>query len=243
MILKIAGQDSEAVAVIRSANPGRSRDVREGAVAAVAKQMLPCERQSSRSAENRHALPQALGVRAWQRSRGEVEVHITSHKEIKLAVAVVVQKGATRAPVVTGGCEACPRADVCKGSVAVVAVENVWPAVVGHKQVVQTIVVVVAHADALAPTRTLQPGRGGDVRERAVAIVVEETVGRVLIRREAPQAASVHHEDVGIAVAVVIDKGDAAAGAFEDVSFGGFTTVDDPNLKTGLFGDARELYR
>ena len=64
-------------------------------------------------------------------------------------------------------------AHVGKGAVTVVVVEDVL-AEIGDEQIVETVVVVVADADALSPAGMNEAGFGGDIGEGAIAIVLEE---------------------------------------------------------------------
>ncbi len=62
-------------------------------------------------------------------------------------------------------------ADIGKRAVSVVVVENVF-AVIGNVQIFKAVVVVVADANALAPTGVRQAGFRGDIGECSVVIVV-----------------------------------------------------------------------
>src|SRR5207244_11462774 len=76
------------------------------------------------------------------------------------------------------------------------------------------VVAVGAARDALPPPATGDAGGDGDVGERPVAVVAVERAPRSLAGGEAGQGRSVGEEQVGPAVAVVIEKGDARARGF-----------------------------
>ena len=129
-----------------------------------------------------------------------------------------------------------------KRSVALVVEEAVL-AVAGDVEVVEAVVVIVADAGALAPTGREEAGLGGDVGEGAVVVVVEEMVGGFCCcrgRSRSSEFASVDEEDVGPAVAVVVEDGDAGAGGFDDVALGVDAAVDVADGDAGFGGDVDE---
>jgi hypothetical protein len=95
-------------------------------------------------------------------------------------------------------------------------------AVCGDKEIFVTVIVIIADARALAPSCIRKAGMRGDIRERAIVIVMKQMAGGVLrfliLRR---QQVSIHQKDVGPAVVVVIEDGDAASRSFENVTLGG----------------------
>src|SRR5277367_4338233 len=99
-------------------------------------------------------------------------------------------------------------------------------AVVRDVEIFPTIVVVVADADALAPAGRSQAGLFGDVGERAVVIVVVETVGRTLASGKSFQPRAIYEKNVGPAVVVIIEDGHAAARGLDDVFLGVDTAKD-----------------
>jgi hypothetical protein len=104
-----------------------------------------------------------------------------------------------------------------ESSVSVVVVQRVLP-VVGHKQIVVTVVVVVADTACLSPTcADVEAGTFGDVGEGAVPIVLEQAAVRFLSLRETFEAPAVDQKNVEPAVVVVIVEGEAAAGGLEQI--------------------------
>ena len=79
-------------------------------------------------------------------------------------------------------------ADIGERSVAVVVIQNVF-AEVGDEQIIPAVVVVVADADALAPSGVRDAGFQRHVGESAVAIVFETDAKSVPARRESLPAA------------------------------------------------------
>jgi hypothetical protein len=156
-----------------AANAGVHRDVRERAVAVVAKQGIREATIQGRRAGH----PLAGG----STSPGCLErpVEVVAHEQIQLAVPVVVEPGCPdrprllargRRPRDTG--LAC---DIGKRAVPVVPVERVVVHA-GDEQVGVAVVVVVARGHAHVVAGSGDRGPLGDVRERAVAVVVIEAV-------------------------------------------------------------------
>ena len=70
--------------------------------------------------------------------------------------------------------------DIRERAVAIISVQRVL-AVVGDEQIVVAIVVVIADATGLSPSRRMFKARAfGDVGERSVAVVLEEVTMRLL---------------------------------------------------------------
>ena len=105
-----------------------------------------------------------------------IEGHVVGDEQIEVAVAIVIEEAAARAPAVLDAGHARLLGDVRECAVAVVAVEHVSPEV-GDEEIVEPIVVVVADATRLTPSGAGQAGFAGHVREGAIAIVVEQITG------------------------------------------------------------------
>src|SRR6185295_10303054 len=102
-----------------------------------------------------------------------------------------------------------PFADIGKRAITVIVVKNTL-AEVGDKQVFETVVVIIADADALSPAGVRHAGFRGDVGESAVAIVLEEMGSRLLSSGEALQAPAVDQKNIQPAIIVIIVKRHAA---------------------------------
>ena len=95
-----------------------------------------------------------------------------------MAIAVVVDEAATRAPSMRVVAQPGRLRHVSESAVAIVAVKQVLPPS-GNEEVLEAVVVVVADADAAAPAVVHQPGLLCDIGKAAVAVVVIEAVGGV----------------------------------------------------------------
>ena len=111
-----------------------------------------------------------------------IELDEVADEEIEMAVAVVIEESAARAPAAFLLVEAGLPRDIGKRSVAVVVEEDVV-APEGAEQVVPAVVVVVAHADAGLPAAATNAGFLRDIGECAVAVVFVEMGRRLFARR------------------------------------------------------------
>src|SRR5215468_7302821 len=99
-----------------------------------------------------------------------------------MAVAVVVNPGASGAPADALVMQACLPGDIGERAVAIVVPQNVM-APIGEEQVVPAIVVIITDTYAHAPAGALQAGLLGNVCKSAVAVVLVEMAGGLLSTR------------------------------------------------------------
>jgi len=123
----------------------------------------------------------------------------------------------------------------------VLIVIEVVLAVVRNVEVFPTVVVVVAHADALAPAGSDEPGLHGYIGERPVVVVAIEMVGRYFARRESFERGAVDNENIRPAVVVVIENGNAGASGLDDVLLGVHTAEHVHHVEPGLLRDIFEI--
>ncbi len=216
------------------------------AVARVAKQQVGVGRQASGPTVHRHALPHAVGTLSHFRSAGQVEPEVVCDEQIDAPVTVVVDERATGPPSRRAGREARGARDVLERAVPAIVIQHVL-SVVGHREVDEAVVVVVAGTDARRPPHGVQPGSGGDVREGAVAVVVIEVrprraPGRVGLHLSCAllQADTAQHERVGPAVVVVVDEGDACAVGLDDEPLAIHAAIDRRRVKPRAIGNVDE---
>ena len=136
----------------------------------------------------------------------EVEVHIVCHHEIEPAVAVIIDKRATRSPA---GPDAWRR-DVREGSVPAVAEQQVFSPV-GNVEIDEAIVIDVAGAHPLSPARFGEPRLSAYVLKCAVALVAVKVVHRLLTRWKAIELRRRNGENIHQAIVVEIEEGYAGA--------------------------------
>src|SRR5215469_5259016 len=136
-----------------------------------------------------------------------------------MPVAVVIHPGASAIPARFWARLNQTRSfgNVGEGALSVVVVEHVL-AVVGDKEVVVAVVIVVAHATGLPPAGTMFEARAlGYIGERAIAIVLEQPAMGLVALRKSLETPAVNKENVKPAVVVVVVKGEPAAGGLQQV--------------------------
>ena len=109
------------------------------------------------------------------------------------------------------------RGHVGEGAISIVVVERVVVQT-GDKQIRMTVVVVVGDGDAVVIAGSGQSGSIGNIGEGALPIVAEEAIP--VFARVFPQGGDVcpiGEEDVGAAVAVVVEDRDTACHALGSV--------------------------
>src|SRR5580704_2005779 len=184
----------------------------------VVKQNVLAALQSRRATRHQDALVHTR-TRLGERSSLRIEIDVVGDEQIQVAVLVVVDKRAAgipaalavarirRNPGLLGG--------IGEGSVAIVVPQGaITP--VGDVQVVETIIIVVARANALAPASAGNAGFEGDIGKGAVPVVLVEPAHWRLTRWPLGfKAGTVHQKDIEPAIVVVVDEGAAAPGSFE----------------------------
>src|SRR5712664_1923829 len=133
-----------------------------------------------------------------------------------MAVAIVIDKGASGSPSLAGTSHAGFVAYIGKRAVAVVAIQNIL-AVIGDVEVDPAVIVVVTHTNALAPSGVGQPRLFRDVAEGAVMIVAIQMVRRSFSRGESLEFGPIDDENVRPAIVVVVENRNARPGRFDDV--------------------------
>ena len=149
-VLAHEGGDRGAV---RIADAGLFGDILKRAVAAIAIQQIGAAAEALRAARHRNlAIAAVEGRSRLGRARG-VEGHVVGDEQIEVAVAIVIEETAARAPTVLDAGHARLLGDIREGAVAVVAVEHVSPEV-GDEEIVEPVVVVVADTTPPDPIRS-----------------------------------------------------------------------------------------
>src|SRR5277367_3099384 len=159
-----------------------------------------------------------------------------------MAVAVVVDECAAGVPACLGpGLDESGRlGDVGKGTVTVVLIKRVL-AVVGHKEIIVAIVVVVAHTTGLAPASfVFQTGTRRHISKCAIAIVLEKMTTGFLPGRKAFESPAIDEEEIEPAIRVVVVEGEPAARGFQQIFVGFLAAVDGLDGKAGLLHDVSE---
>ncbi len=153
-----------------------------------------------------------------------------------MAVAVVIDKAASCAPLVSRGFQTGLLRHIGECSVAIVVIENVL-APVGHQQVRESVVVVVAGAAALRPAGSREARAQGHITESSVAVVMVEMADGSLTFWKSRDTRAVGQKNVRPAIAVVIEDNRAVPCGFNDEFFVFITAINIEGVQAGLAGD------
>ena len=157
-----------------------------------------------------------------------------------MTIAVVIHKRAARAPIFSSSRDAGFRADIRESAVSIIVVENIF-AVVSHVEIIPAVVVVIAHADALPPTRRREAGLHRHIRESAVVIVVIEMIRGACAGRKSFESSTIHDENIRPAIVVVIEDRDSRSRRLNDEFLGIHASKNNFHRETSLFGDVHEV--
>ena len=113
--------------------------------------------------------------------------------------------------------------------------------VVRDVEILPAIIVIVASANALSPTRRAQAGFHRDVGESAIMIVAIEVIRRPLTRRKSFQRRAVDDENVRPAIVVVVEDGNPGSGRLNDVFLRVLAAEDNGRSQAGFLGDVDEI--
>src|ERR1043165_678588 len=159
-----------------------------------------------------------------------------------MSVAIVIEKSAACAPVDLFVINTGFAGHIREGAIAVV-VEQKVVSPKAAEQVVPTVIVVVADADAGLPASAGQTRCFRDIGKCAVPVVLEELRGGCFsFRPFLAQTRTVGEIDVEPAIVVVIEKCNPAALGFDDVALVGVRSPNVWNVKPGLMCDINKLH-
>ena len=165
---------------------------------------------------------------------------VVADEQIEIAVVVDVEERRAGEPAI-GPLGVGRGGDVVEVPLAVVA-EQIAAADRRDVEVGIAVVVVVAHGDALAVERLVEPGFLGDVLEVSLAVVAIEGLGRRGLDLVAGPVRRVDEEQVLVAVAVVVEEGDARAHRLgQELVAEGAVVVHERDAR--VLGDVDELDR
>ena len=170
VVIEIVRDRGDGIARAGFQDAGFLRDIGESSVAVVVIENVGVAGETARAAHDRNSFPLAKRLARGRRSFCGIELDVVADEKIQMAVAIVIEPGAARAPADLLVVDAGFARDIGERAVAVVVKQNVVSPEAAE-QIVPAIVVVVADADAGLPAGARQSGFFGDVGERAVAIV------------------------------------------------------------------------
>ena len=221
-------------------NAGFLGDVGERAIAVVVIKRICAWLKATRPAHYVDPLPLAPASLPRPRHRVVTEVHVTHHENIYFAVAVVIHKTATRAPLVLRGLESGLGRHIGKRPVPVVVIQHILSPI-GDQQIEIAVIVVVADAPALCPAWARQPGPRCNVGKGPVVVVVIQVAGRSFVFRESFYRRTVGQKNVGPAVVIVIENDGPVAGGFNDEFLVSVAAVYVERAQSRLRGNVFEV--
>ena len=95
VIVEIVGNGRDGIARTWLQDPGLLGDVSKSSVAVVVIQEISVSGKTARPAHRGNALPLANGRLGWRRSFFRIEFDVVADEKIEMAIAVVVEPGAT----------------------------------------------------------------------------------------------------------------------------------------------------
>src|SRR5258706_3087319 len=141
-----------------------------------------------------------------------------------MAVAVIVHKAAAGTPVLFLTPQSGLFGHIRKSAIDFITVENVLSKTC-TENIVKSVVVIVAHANAARPTRRMQSRFLRNIGESAVSIVFVKTIGCASGR--ALKTGARQDENVYPTIIVIIDERTAATGRLNKISLLFRSAVDD----------------
>src|SRR5262249_7304616 len=106
---------------------------------------------------------------------------------------------------------------------------------VADKDIVVTVIIEIADAHSLPPTRSSEPRFSGHVGKSPIAVVVIQMVCRCLARRHPIKPGTVDEDDIFPAIIVVIDEARPAPGSFKQVPVAMLVAINGLGCQTGFF--------
>src|SRR5712691_12300 len=182
-----------------------------------------------------------VGIGRARRRIPGIELGKIGHVQVKVAVIIVIAERCTHTPLGEGPVrvgDAGSLAHVRKSPIAVVAIKLVW-AEARDVNVGIAVVIVVTHCTAAMPAAGAQVRFSRHVRERAIAVVPQQVVVRMLAAGLGLSRGTVNQIDVLIAVVVIVEETSALAVHFGQV-LAFLVATDNLVGQPNLSGDVRE---
>jgi len=171
----------------------------------------------------------------------EVDVDVLRDEKVHAAIAVVIQKRTTCFPLNIIAPQPGRFRDIREGAIAVVVQQHTMPPK-GDEQIRASIIVVIARADSLSPSRQRRSSLARHIGESSIVIVVVKMAGWLDSLREALQRGSVYKKNVRPAIVVIVKEGRSAARSFHDVFFCFFAAVFGLGMQPCSASDVHKIY-
>src|SRR5207253_10828038 len=109
-------------------------------------------------------------ARQWQVRQIQSQVNIVGHEKIRPAIAVVVEKCTAGIPAAVAARHTGLFRPIGKSAVMIVALKLVF-SVIGHKEVIVAIVVIISGTSSLSPAAVSQPRLLSNVVKSSITVV------------------------------------------------------------------------
>jgi hypothetical protein len=176
VLVEVRGHDSHSIAGPGLPNARLHADVGKGSISIIPVKGVAAEGKASGTAGDGKTLPIAVDVGSWPGNVLEVELHVIGDAQIQVTIPVVIKKRAPSAPSDFGGFQASFFRDIFEPTVSEVTVEAIL-AVVGAKQILIAVIVVIANTHGVAPANCFKPRLPGYVGKCPVTIILIKPIG------------------------------------------------------------------
>src|SRR5262249_21937262 len=133
--------------------------------------------QTLRTAGHWNLVEAAVGFSTRARDPFRVKVHVVCDEKVQSSIPVVVEKAAASSPATLRPCDAGFARNIFESAIRTIAIKDVSTPV-ANKQIVESVVVIVAYTTALTPPGTGDSSLFGDIGENHVTIVPEQIACR-----------------------------------------------------------------
>src|SRR5258708_152227 len=175
VFIEIRGDYSHPVTRASPRNSSMFTYIGESSVTVVSIERMLTGRQTSRSALDGYPLPTATTVLTRDQRVFQRKSYVVRNEQIEVPIAIVVHEAASGPPALLIAQKAGCLRHISECSIAVVAVENVLSKP-GTKDVIKTIVVIVANANSAGPSNRVQSRLFCYVRKCAVPVVLIQSI-------------------------------------------------------------------
>ena len=215
IVIVITPHDAESIPVPGIVNPGFLGDLLKRTIAAVVEKQVAFALHTPRATLHQNSLVAAEFFIATEfRELVHIQVDVPRHKEVDVAVAIVVGPGRP-------GHEAAPPHSGFVGRVFELAISQTAvqraATEASDKDVQFAVIIEVGDGNSHAPPFAGQPGRLRDVTELKILILMVERNQRIATIAIMFNRGAVHHGNVQFAVVVAVRQGNAAAHGLDDI--------------------------
>ena len=171
VVIEIRRQCGDGIAWTGFEDARLFRNVGESAVAVVVEENIGIARETARAAHDWNAFPLTGGGFVGRGRLCGIKLDVIADEKVEMAVAIIVEECAACAPAHMLVIDAGLASDIGEGAVTVVVKKDVVSPETAE-EIVPSVIVVVADADARLPAGAREAGLCGDIGKCSVAIVL-----------------------------------------------------------------------